>query len=72
MSDRAEKGRATLPGKTGQPAAAGLRIRGELLLSVKDMHVRFGGIKAVDGLSFDVHEGELISVIGPTVRRRAA
>lgn len=39
--------------------------RGELLLSVKEMFVHFGGVKAVDGLSFDVHEGEIVSVIGP-------
>lgn len=35
------------------------------LLEVKDLAVSFGGIKAVDGLSFSVHEGEIVSVIGP-------
>ena len=34
-------------------------------LEVKDLAVSFGGIKAVDGLSFSVNEGEIISVIGP-------
>lgn len=38
---------------------------GALLLSVRDMFVQFGGVKAVDGLSFEVHEGEIVSVIGP-------
>lgn len=35
------------------------------ILAVKDLAVSFGGIKAVAGLSFEVHEGEIISVIGP-------
>ena len=38
---------------------------GKVLLEVKDLAVAFGGIKAVDGLSFSVNEGEIISVIGP-------
>ena len=35
------------------------------LLEVRDLHLRFGGVKAVDGLSFDVREGEILAVIGP-------
>ena len=35
------------------------------LLQVKDLAVSFGGIKAVAGLSFEVRQGEIISVIGP-------
>lgn len=45
------------------PAKAG--GSGKELLTVKDLAVSFGGIKAVAGLSFEVHEGEIISVIGP-------
>jgi len=37
----------------------------EVLLDVTDMSVVFGGVRAVDGLSFTVHEGEVLSVIGP-------
>lgn len=36
-----------------------------VLLDVSDLAVAFGGIKAVDGLTFQVHEGEIVSVIGP-------
>lgn len=35
------------------------------LLEVSDLRLQFGGVKAVDGLSFDVHEGEILAVIGP-------
>jgi len=38
---------------------------GRTLLEVSDLAVSFGGIKAVDGLTFSVHEGEIVSVIGP-------
>ena len=35
------------------------------LLEVQDLHLDFGGIKAVDGLSFAAHDGDILSVIGP-------
>ena len=35
------------------------------LLQVEDLAISFGGIKAVDGLSFSVAQGEIVSVIGP-------
>lgn len=34
------------------------------MLSVKDLHVSYGAIKALRGISFDVNEGEIISLIG--------
>ncbi len=34
------------------------------LLSVKNLKVAYGGIQAVKGVSFDVFEGELVSLIG--------
>jgi branched-chain amino acid transport system ATP-binding protein len=34
------------------------------VLSVKDLHVYYGGIKALQGISFDVKEGEIVSLIG--------
>ncbi|ELS51092.1 ABC transporter ATP-binding protein [Streptomyces viridochromogenes] len=37
----------------------------KVLLDVQDVAVSFGGVRAVDGLSFAVHEGEVLSVIGP-------
>ncbi|HEX9094264.1 MAG TPA: ATP-binding cassette domain-containing protein, partial [Coriobacteriia bacterium] len=35
------------------------------MLSVRELTKRFGGLVAVDGVSFDVHEGTIHAVIGP-------
>lgn len=35
------------------------------LLEVRDIEKSFGGVQAVSGVSFDVHEGEILGVIGP-------
>ena len=35
------------------------------LLSVKDLSISFGGVKAVDGVSFDVQPGEVFTIVGP-------
>jgi ABC-type branched-subunit amino acid transport system ATPase component/MFS family permease len=37
----------------------------EPILSVRSISVSFGGIRAVDGTSFDVWPGEIVGVIGP-------
>jgi branched-chain amino acid transport system ATP-binding protein len=34
------------------------------LLKVRDLRVSYGGINAVKGISFDVHDGELVCLIG--------
>jgi branched-chain amino acid transport system ATP-binding protein len=36
----------------------------DTILSVKELIVTYGSIKALDGISFDVREGEIISLIG--------
>ena len=35
------------------------------LLSVKDLSISFGGVKAVDGVTFDVEPGEVFTIVGP-------
>ena len=35
------------------------------ILEVRDLSKSFGGISAVNGVSFDVHEGEILGLIGP-------
>jgi branched-chain amino acid transport system ATP-binding protein len=37
----------------------------ETLLSAQDLTVRFGGVLAVNGVSFDVRRGEVFTLIGP-------
>jgi sulfate transport system ATP-binding protein len=39
---------------------------GSTAISVRDLDKRFGGFHAVKGVSFDVHEGELMSLLGPS------
>ena len=36
----------------------------DVLLSVKDLKVNYGGIEAVKGISFDIEEGQIVSLIG--------
>jgi ABC-type branched-subunit amino acid transport system ATPase component len=38
---------------------------GGQLLEVRELVKSFGGIRAVDGLSFAIHEGQTVSLIGP-------
>ncbi|PTM96334.1 ABC transporter ATP-binding protein [Mycoplana dimorpha] len=35
------------------------------VLSVRNIEKSFGGIRAVNGVSFDVHKGEILGLIGP-------
>ena len=35
-----------------------------VILSVNDLRVNYGGIEAVKGISFDLHEGSIMSLIG--------
>ncbi|WP_309229629.1 ABC transporter ATP-binding protein [Blastococcus sp. TML/M2B] len=48
------------------PVAEQPRAReGAALLSVDDVSIQFGGLKALDRVSFDVREGEILGLIGP-------
>jgi branched-chain amino acid transport system ATP-binding protein len=46
------------------PAATGRKSGGEPLLGVKDLHVSYGNIAALKGISFEVHPGEIVTLIG--------
>lgn len=37
----------------------------EILLQLKDIHVHYGGVKALDGASVNIDEGEIIALMGP-------
>jgi branched-chain amino acid transport system ATP-binding protein len=40
-------------------------MSGEILLSARNLSVRFGGVLAVNDVSFDVRRGEVFTLIGP-------
>ena len=40
-------------------------MKGDIILSVEDVSLAFGGVKALQGVSFDVKEGEVRAIIGP-------
>ena len=35
------------------------------LLSIRDLSIRFGGVAALDGVSFDIPTGKIVGLIGP-------
>lgn len=55
---------AAQPAPLDAPAAPGKRI-GDVILEVKNISLRFGGVKALTDISFDVREHEIRSIIGP-------
>ena len=36
-----------------------------LLVSIRDLSVVFGGVRALDGVSFDIRQGQIVGLIGP-------
>ncbi len=50
---------------TTEPAIEAPHEQSAALLSVRDVSVRFGGIVALDGVSFDVDAGQIAGLIGP-------
>ncbi len=40
-------------------------MKGNVILAVEDVSLAFGGVKALQGVSFDVREGEVRAIIGP-------
>jgi branched-chain amino acid transport system permease protein len=60
-----------LPSTPGRPPAATplqlgrVEERGAPLLKVRDVAKTFGGVRAIDGVSFALDEGEIVGLIGP-------
>lgn len=40
-------------------------MKKETLLQLKDIHVHYGGVKALDGASVEFDEGEVVALMGP-------
>ncbi len=57
----------SVAGGLGPAAAAPQTVSSKAapLLSVRDVSVRFGGIVALDGVSFDIYPGQITGLIGP-------
>ena len=58
------------PGQKDEPTGASefsvqATGRGETILAVTDLAKAFGGLRAVDGVSFEVKRGEILGIIGP-------
>jgi branched-chain amino acid transport system ATP-binding protein len=49
----------------GQPRAYADIPKGDTLLEVRDVSLSFGGVKAIQGVSFDIAKGEVRAIIGP-------
>jgi len=56
---------APLAPADARPASRSRAPSGEVLLSVKGLSKSFGGLKAVQDVSFDVHRGMILGIIGP-------
>ena len=41
------------------------RLNGDVVLDVNNVSLAFGGVKALENVSFDVREGEIRAIIGP-------
>ncbi len=35
------------------------------MLRVEDVHISFGVLKALNGISLEIHKGEILAIIGP-------
>jgi branched-chain amino acid transport system ATP-binding protein len=64
--DDNHSGRLRAPEPAGaRPGGAGPDPRDEVVLQVEAVHLAFGGVKALRGVSFEVRRGEIFSLIGP-------
>ena len=63
--DEKEKSLKTLIGNIEAKAKKDIKIPSDTILSVKGLKMYFGGLKAVDDLTFDVKRGEIFGLIGP-------
>ena len=56
--------------QTQPPAEVAARRRRNRILEVDDVTMRFGGVTALDEVSFHINEGEILGLIGPERRRQ--
>ena len=39
---------------------------GDVIIEIRDLHKHFGHVEAVNGVSLDIHRGEVVVIIGPS------
>ena len=54
----------SIAGSEGYTTADGRRIGG-VLMELRNITLRFGGVKAITDISFDIRDGEIRAIIGP-------
>lgn len=42
-----------------------MKSQNELVIAVNDLVKQYPGVHAVDGVSFDIHKGEIFGMLGP-------
>ena len=56
----------------GNYTTADGRKIGGVMMEMRDITLRFGGVTAIKDISFDIHEGEIRAIIGPNGDSSAA
>ena len=59
---RARRSEVRMPG--GRRGLSGRAAEDEVVLTLRDVHARYGAIAALRGVSIEVDEGELVALIG--------
>ena len=64
LSELAPPPAPPVPSAEGYVTADGRRIGG-VLMDLRHITLRFGGVTAIKDISFDIREGEIRAIIGP-------
>jgi branched-chain amino acid transport system permease protein len=65
--DKATTSAVTTAGEAADPLATSIAMNAakEICLKVTDVSVAFGGVQALQNVSFDIHRNEILGIIGP-------
>ena len=65
VPERSADSSPTVPTAVPATAGSGTREHGEIILKVSGLSKSFGGLRAVQDVSFEVYRGEIVGIIGP-------